>query len=985
MRHADVRWRGVRAVAAACILALCAAAGAGAQTTTGSIRGYVRGANGAPVAGARVTAVNTETSLERSAVTTQNGFYTVPGLQPGSYRVSAAVMGFGEQTRAVRLLVGQTLDQNFDLAAQAVALQGLTATAEPRAETRTSEVATNVTREQVESLPTPDRNFLGLAILAPGTQLQGDRLDATRKTFTAGAQNAEQVNVFIDGASYKNDILQGGVAGQDASRGNPFPRNAIREFRVITQNYKAEYQKASSAIITASTRSGTNQWESSGFFNYQPARWIALDTFQLADRHANPATFTRPDFRRYQYGANIGGPVIRDRLFVFGSFERNDQNRGTRVAIQPPTGLPAIDSINFAQYNGLFDQPFRSTLLFGKLSFNHTEHSFFEGSWHLRHENDVRDFGGLTSFQSATRFKNDVNTGILKHNYVNGDLLNEATLSVQRYRYNPTQNTPGMVNRFFGFGCCAQIGSNVSTQDFAQTRLALRNDATWSGLHLAGEHVIKGGGNVDFLSYDVTKRNSENLRFVYEPWWYNFAIPQRVEFQTGDPDFGARNTQVGLYVQDDWSPTERLVLNLGIRWDYESHMMNYDYVTPQGIVDSLTKYQDRLFLPLDPDRYFSNGNNRHPFTGAFQPRLGFSFALDSENRTTVFGGWGIFYDRTLFDQALEESFALQHPSYRIEFDTANAPGKLKWDPAFLQGGPAVVQQLISNRAFNTPEVKLLPNDLRPPRAQHFNLGIRHAFGALQASAAYTGVRSKNIMTFYWANQNFVCPARSFAVPDCFQSRQIPGWGTILLADDQGKTWYDALQVQLDRPYRGTPGRSGWGAGLAVTVAKRQTQGFNDLFSFPNPVDYPKQRRNDEPLRIVGNWVVDLPFAWGIQFSGLLNLGAGTRQDVGGRFDCNNTQTCFEAGGFQPPKFSFIIPHAFAYRNLDLRVRKDFVNLRGSRVGVTADLFNAFNFTNYGCFNVFNRTDPNFGNAGCTITDPRRLQLGVEFNRRRPAS
>lgn len=984
MRHTVVSGglaRLARSSLAAALLALCATAGAAAQTTTGSIRGYVRGNEGAAVAGARVQARNTETGLQRNATTTQDGFFTVPGLQPGTYEVSVNQVGYGAQARTVRLLIGQTLDQNFNLTTQPVMLEGVTAVAEPRAETRTSEVATNVTREQVENLPTPDRNFLGLAILAPGTQLQGDRLDGTRKTFTAGAQNAEQVNVFIDGASYKNDILQGGVAGQDASRGNPFPRNAIREFRVITQNYKAEYQKASSAIITASTQSGTNTWESSAFFNYQPARWIALDTFQLADRTANPNTFTRPDFRRYQYGASVGGPVIRDRLFVFGSFERNDQNRGQRVAIAAPTGFAALDSINFAQYNGLFDQPFRSTLLFGKVSLNQSQHSFFEASWHLRHENDVRDFGGLTSFQSATRFKNDVNTGILKHNYVNGDLLNEATVSYQNYTYNPTPNTPGMVNRFYGFGCCAQIGSNVSVQDFSQKRLGLRNDLTWSGLHLGGDHVIKGGGNLDLLNYDVTKRNSENLRFVYESWWYNFSIPQRVEFQTGDPDFSAKNTQLGLFLQDDWSPTRRLVLNLGVRWDYESHMMNYDYATPRGIVDSLTKYQNRLFIPLNTDRYFTDGNDRHPFMGAIQPRLGFSLALDEEGRTSVFGGWGIFYDRTLFDQSLEESFALQHPSYNIQFDTTNSPGKLKWNPAYLAGGPAVVQQLIANQQFNTPEVKLLPNDLRPPRAQQFNLGVRHDFGFFQGSAAYTGVRSKNIMTFYWANQNFTCPERSFAVANCFQSTQIPGWGTILLADDQGKTWYDAIQVQLDRPYRSAPGRINWGGGLALTFARRQTQGFNDLFSFPNPVDYPKQRRNDEPVRIVGNWVVDLPFAWGMQFSGLLNLGTGTRQDVGGRFDCNNDNTCFEGGGFSPPKYSFIIPHAFAYRNLDLRLRKDFVNVQGTRVGVTADLFNAFNFTNFGCFNVFNRNDQNFGNAGCTISDPRRFQLGIEMNRR----
>jgi hypothetical protein len=970
-----------RACIGACLLALGVAGAGAAQTTTASVRGYVRGAGGGDVAGATVTARNTENGLQRSATSNASGFYLIPGLPPGNYALTSRMVGQGEQTRTIQLLIGQTVDVNFALTAQPVALAGLTVVAEPVGETRTSEVATNVTRQQVESLPTPDRNFLGLAVLAPGTQLQGDTLGGTRRTFTAGAQGADQVNVFIDGASYKNDILQGGVAGQDASRGNPFPRNAIREFRVITQNFKAEYQKASSAIITASTESGTNTWVTNAFMNYQPARWIALDTFQLRARRLNPDAFSRQDFRRYLYGASAGGPILRDRLFFFGSFERNDQNRGKRVDIVPPTGYPALDTVNFAQYNGEFAEPFRSTLVFGKLSYHHTANSLFDLSWHLRHENDIRDFGNLTAFQSATRFKNDVNTGILKHNWVHGDLLNEATLSYQNYRYNSTANDPGTVHRLYGFGCCAQIGSFVSDQLFQQQRFSVRNDLTWSGLDWAGEHVIKGGANVDFLNYDIEKRNSENLLFAYEPWWYNFSIPQRVEFQTGDPNFGAKNTQLGLFVQDDWSPSERVVLNLGVRWDYESHDMNYDYVTPRAVVDSITKYQSQLFLPFDPNRYFTDGTQRKHFLGAIQPRLGFSVGLDRENRTAIFGGWGIYYDRTLFDHAIEERFALQHPSYRIEFDTVTANGKLKFNPAYLQGGPAVVQQLIANRQFNTPEVKLLPNDLRPPKAQQFSLGVRHAFGSVQASAAYTGVRSQNVMTFYWANETFVCSPASFGTPGCFQHHTIPGWGNILLADDAGKTWYDALQLKVDRPYALGDNRVGWGAGLAVTVARRQTQGFNDLFSFPNASFYPKQRRNDEPLRIVGNWVVDLPWFWGTQFSGLLNLGSGTRADIGGRFDCNNANTCFDPGGFSPPRQSFIIPHAFAYRDLDLRLRKDFVNLRGTRLGVTADLFNAFNYTNAGCFDVFDRNNPNFGISRCTASDPRRLQFGAELNHR----
>jgi hypothetical protein len=955
-----------------------------AQTTTGSIRGYVRNATGEPVSGAAVTARNLTTNTQRSAITTSAGFFYLGGLRPGDYQVGVEMIGFGAQSRTVRLLIGQTADVNFSMSEQAVALQGIVVRAAPAAERRTSEVATNVTPEQVQSLPTSDRNFLSLAILAPGTRLQGDRLDGTRKTFTAGAQGADQINVFIDGASYKNDILQGGVAGQDASRGNPFPRNAVREFRVITQNFKAEYQKASSAIITATTQYGTNEWISSGFLNYQHEGLIALDTFQIASKAADPA-FRRSDFKRYQGGLSIGGPIIRDRLHFFGSFERNNQNRGRRVNIVPPAGFPALNAFNFPSLNGEFDEPFRATLGFAKLSYEHQPGSAFELSWNLRHENDIRDFGGLTSFESATRFNNDVNTGILKHTLVRGGWLNEASASFQRYHYNPVPANPGSVNMFFGFGCCAQIGSNISEQDFTQDRFSLRNDLTRAGVQLAGEHVFKGGVNLDFLNYDIIKRNSENPRFVFEPWFFNFSIPQRVEFQTGDPNFGTSNKQIGLYLQDDWSPTDRLVLNLGVRWDFETDMLNYDYVTPQAVVDSLTKYQSRLFRPLDPARYFTDGDDRDKFYGAIQPRLGFSFGLDGENRTSIFGGWGIFYDRTLFDHAIEEAFALQHPGYRIEFTHPDSPqvaGRVRFQPRFLTLGRDVVNELIQNQRANTPEVKLIPNDLRPPKAQHFNVGVRRAFGDIEASAAYVGVRSKNIFTFYWANQDFTCPQRAFAVPGCFVSRQIPGFSTILFGDDAGKTWYDALELKVDRAYRrNAAGNLGWGAGLAMTIGERETEGFNDLFSFPSPVDYPRQVRNDERLRIVGNWIVDVPFAWGIQFSGVLTLGTGTKFDVGGRFDCHNADTCFEAGGFSPEKHAFIVGDWWGYRNLDLRIRKEFINWRGSRVGVTADLFNAFNYQNLGDYNTFNRTDAAFGTARQVISDPRRLQIGLEYNSR----
>ena len=976
-----------RAASFATVLLATAAVAAAAQTSTGSIRGYVRGAGDVPMAGAIVSARHTEMNTTRATNSNDAGFYNLPGLRPGSYELTVRRLGAAPQTRGVRVLIGQTLDIDFRLSDTAVTLAAVQVTAEAGREMKTSEIATNVTQEQINDLPTSDRNFLNLAALAPGTSLQGDRIDGTRKTFTAGAQGADQINVFIDGATYKNDILQGGVVGQDASRGNPFPRNAVQEFRILTQNYKAEYQKASSAIITATTRSGGSTWNGNVFVTLQDKKWMELTTFQRADRDRAGSSFRKPDYEKIQMGISGGGPLT-EKLRFFGSYEGNKQERSNRVSIVPPAGFPALDTVNFASRGGEFPSPFRSTLLFGKLTMLHTPASTFELSYNYRHENDVRDFGGLRAYETSVRFNNDVNTGILKHTWASGSLLNEAAISFQNYNYNPTPNQPGLINRFYGFGCCAEIGANLSVQDFTQKRLSLRNDVTLSGFQWAGGHVIKMGGNLDFLDYDIIKRNSEIPRFVYEPWFFGFAIPQRVEFQTGDPNFGAKNKQLGLYVQDDWSPSERVTLNLGVRWDYESDMVNYDYVTPRNVVDSLTKYANRLFIPLDRDRYFTDGSKRDRFYGAFQPRLGISFALDENSRTVLFGGFGVFYDRTLFDHAIEERFALQHPSFRIEFthpDSAQQPGKLRFENRFLtEGRPAVIAAATAIGA-NNPEVKLLPNDLRPPKSNQFTAGVRQGLGSWALEAAYTGVRSSNTMTFYFANMNFTCPARNFS---CFTVNNIPGFSTILLADDAGKTWYDALQVKLDRNYRRSSENFGWGFGLAYTFAYRQTEGFNDLFSFPNPADYPKQARNDERHRVVMNGIVDLPYLWGIQLSSLITLGSGQLYDIGDRFGCydhdNNPATpcvrIFLPGEGQPPKGDFIIPNAFGYRMVDVRFRKDFVRIGGNRAGVTVDVFNIFNFQNLGSFNnVPLERDPNFGVATQVIADPRRLQLGLEYD------
>lgn len=947
-----------------------------AQTTTGTIRGYVKDANGAAMAAADIQARNVETGVSRTASTRADGSYVLPGLVPGTYELAARAIGSAPQRRQVVVQIGATLLVDFTLQAGAVELTAVTVQATPVVETRTSEVATNVTPQQIERLPTASRNFLDLAALAPGVSVTEDRMEAATRTLTAGGQGANSVNVFVDGTSLKNDLTGGGVAGQDASRGNPFPRNAIREYRVISQNFKAEYQKSSSAIVTATTRSGGNEWNGNVLFSYQNKSFVALDTFQ----RATPG-FTKPDYTRSLAGVSIGGPLQRDRLFFFGSYEGNYQNRNNRVDLTPPaTGLfPALDTVNLALYNGEFLSPFRETLLFGKLSYAIDERSSAELSFSTRHETDVRNFGGRTAFQSAVNFQQDVSIGQLRYNRTAGAFFNEAKIDYSRFRRAPLPNTPGLPARVYQYNNTDnRIGSDLSVQDFIQRRIGLRDDLTYAGF---GQHVFKLGASVDFVTYDVFKGNDETPKFVYRDslngMSYAFRSPYELFYGTGDANLERSNTQIGLYVQDDWSPTPRLTINAGIRWDYESKMMNYDYVTPQMVVDTLTRYNTSLRTPLDLSRYISTGDSRKPFYGAFQPRLGFSYALDEDNKTTVFGGFGIYYDRTLFDVSVDETLKLSHPTYTIRFahpDSTPAPGQVAWSNSYLTADKATLDALVGT--FGTPEAWLIDSEAKVPKSHQWNLGIRRIFGQFLLSLTYSGIRGLDQLTLNWANFGLN--------PDgsCCTSFDLGphGFSNFIYSTNDARTWYDALQVQFDRPYRPSGNGINWGAGLAVTYAVRSLEGVDnlgELFAFPNTLNIPKHPSNDEKVRVVGNWITDMPYLYGLQFSGLITLGSGNRQDVGCpvRF-CGAD---YIRGGFTPERYGFIIPGAFAYRRLDLRLRKDFPSLRGTTLGVSLDLFNAFNFQNLGCFNTGDPDNVDFGKAGCVVSDPRRLQIGAEYS------
>src|SRR3989441_674571 len=264
------------------VLAVSLARNTPAQTSTGSIRGYVTDSSGTPIAGARVIAVNVSTSAQREVATQNNGFYTIVGLVPGEYDVTAHQLGMATKKAHVRVSIAEVFPLDFRLGRSALELEAVTVAAAAGVQTRTSEVATSVTPQQMRQLPSASHNFLDLAALAPGVTVAPDfanlgvaNAGVTDKAFSYGGQGPGQVNVFIDGASLKNDLtggesgIHGGTFGQDASRGNPFPRDAVQEYRVIAQNFKAACQQSSGAIIVAPPRAGGNVWSGDASLGYQ--------------------------------------------------------------------------------------------------------------------------------------------------------------------------------------------------------------------------------------------------------------------------------------------------------------------------------------------------------------------------------------------------------------------------------------------------------------------------------------------------------------------------------------------------------------------------------------------------------------------------------------------------------------------------------------------------------------------------------------------
>jgi hypothetical protein len=525
-----------------------------AQLTTATVRGNIT-AGEAPAPGATVTAVNIETGETRSATASANGGYSLTGLRPGTYDIRFTATGGQPLTRRATISVGQTATLDVDTTAGTTSADDapggdaeVTTTADGGeeivvtgirlVETKTSEVATNITQDQIENLPQNNRNFLNFAALAPGIKVNQTEF---RQTFAGGgvgnnrdgeSTGGPQVNVFIDGVSLKSNLQQGGVVGQDVSRGNPFSQLAVQEFRVITSNFKAEYEDAGTSIITAITKSGTNEFHGEVFGTYQDQSLIERDFLQKRDN------IEQPPLERIQAGAALGGPIIKDRLFFFANYELNFQDRANTVVPGGSAAAQAAFPLNLADFRGSFASPFREHLGFAKLSFQINDEQLLEASGSLRIETDTRGFGGQEALSRAETVDNDVFTGKLRHLWEGSGFTNELT-------FDYLKSTVAFGTDFSqGFGRIYEgvlsIGGRASFQEAEQESYTLRNNFSLSEVQFYGDHLIKLGGKLSFQKFRVGGSGPDNNpQFNFRrdaAQGLDFTVPEVVRFGSGDPE-----------------------------------------------------------------------------------------------------------------------------------------------------------------------------------------------------------------------------------------------------------------------------------------------------------------------------------------------------------------------------------------------------------------------------------------------------------------
>ncbi len=865
------------------------------------LEGSVTGEGAAPLAGAQVTVVNVSTRETTNATTRPNGQFRILGLSPGQYGVTVRLLGYTPKSETVQIVIGQRARLEFALERGAAELVRETVLGERvrQVEVQRLSVSAPVMKEEIENLPLNSRGVMNLAGIAPGIKTYAPQSGRTLPSGGA-APDLRFFNVYMDGVEMKS-LFNGNIVGLGQT-GSPLPQEAIEQFRVYLNPYDAEFTRAGSYVISAESRRGTNEWQGAAFGFFQNSSFIARNAFQTV----------LPDFGRTQGGVNLRGPLIKDKLFIAASYEVAKTN--FYLDVNPISGP-------FTQFKGSFLAPNNNHTLFTRLTMVSSPTVTYDFMGSARLLTGEGNFGARLSRDAGISQDYKIFTGQLRQKYVapSGNLVNEASLQIVNWNHNEAPLFPGPQRTYPGI----VFGTSGFPLILKETHFRLVNRATFNVERGPGSHVVKAGielsnigasqtfptnrhGSFNFLTDTSTMPNTASIAV-------GFTDPNGLS----DADASATGRTTGIYVNDEWRMAENFTLSLGVRHDAEFNTMNNKYTVPWA--------SDPVLQGIPALANFLNRGDRKNQLGNISPRVSFSWDPTKQNRTFLRGGFGIIYDRVTSFIGFQER---RNSTWRT-YNFSN-PGTV--DPNVLRA------RVIAGQS-GSPAPILIKQDMKTPHSRQMSLGVGHQFTReLGLNVDYVRQHMDNLYVQRSPNylDRSVTPARR---------KLTTAYGDIVLWDDIGTSDYSALLVQ------GTWQRNRTRLNLAYTLG--WYQGDFDLAGLPNfayPFLFNRQATSgDERHRMVLSTVTPIPL--GFTFSGIGTF-ASPRPFVAidGRDVNLNTVTGDDYIGGTPTTSGIRTTRpsnewANWYRTVDLRLARPVFTRNATKVSVSAEVFNLFNWNN----------------------------------------
>jgi hypothetical protein len=618
------------------------------QSTTGLIQGNVTDPNGAAVSGASITVRNINTGFERTVTSNSDGFFTAPLLPLGTYRVTTTAGGFSNTVlENVPVTIGNTLALDI-----ALKVGGATETVDvsgdaEAVDTARTELSTEINQRSVENLPINRRDFSRFALLTPGVSIvQGPDGDE----ITINGQKGIQNNVTIDGADANNLFFGEQRGGQRPAF--TISLESVKEFQVVPVGASAEFGRSSGGFINAVTKSGTNTFSGSAFVFFRN------EALSSQNPDAVDAGLPTEDFRNYQFGGNIGGPIKRDKAFFFVAYERNDGASSKPNSIDPR--LVDVFATRFGSPNEetIIDRSNDADVLLGKVDININNNNLLT----LRHNYSRAEqingtFDVPTWGASANgRETNSSNSFIaqLVTNF-NQNLLNEFRFQwakEERPRFYDGPDLPDTTIGTFDGSISYRFGRPfflpVPSDDM---RLQFTDNVTF----IRGNHTIKTGFDFNRTRVSQTFIGFARGRYIFAAPTIDGAIDGFFDYidgvnadalqlylqfaPIGNRSVEEAGTQAyttyepGIYVQDSWQAKRNLTFNLGFRWE------------GQYQPDPINDPQDTRYGQFLSDPRFPSDGEIPDFTDGWSPRLAMSWSPGDDGKTAIRLGAGIYYAR----------------------------------------------------------------------------------------------------------------------------------------------------------------------------------------------------------------------------------------------------------------------------------------------------------------------------------------------------